>query len=97
MQCCADGHRRSRVVKPSPSRDKPVNQFETPAGDLDQAAVASEMPLTPEERARLLVKLDAEFDAAERSIDEEGTISAKELLKERTAYWTSLTRSSGKG
>jgi hypothetical protein len=38
-------------------------------------------PLTPEERARLLAELEAEFEAAERSIREEGTITAEELRK----------------
>lgn len=36
-------------------------------------------PLTPEERARLLAELEAEFEAAERSIREEGTITAEQL------------------
>ena len=38
-------------------------------------------PMTPEERARLLAELEAEFEAAERSIREEGTLTAEELRK----------------
>jgi len=36
-------------------------------------------PLTPEERTRLLAELEAEFEAAERSIREEGVVTAEEL------------------
>ena len=35
--------------------------------------------LTPEERTRLLAELEAEFEAAERSIREEGVVTAEEL------------------
>ena len=74
-------------MKPSRSRDKPVNPFETPEDHCDQTDAASDTSLTPEERARLLVELDAELEAAERSIKEEGTISAKEFLEQRAKYW----------
>ena len=36
-------------------------------------------PLTPEERTRLLAELEVEFEAAERSIREEGVVTAEEL------------------
>jgi hypothetical protein len=35
--------------------------------------------LTPEERTRLLAELEAEFEAAERSIREEGVVTPEEL------------------
>jgi len=54
---------------------------------------ADDAPLTPEERARLLAELEAEWEAAERSIREEGTISAKEFLMQRADYWARMTRS----
>ena len=83
-------------MKPSRSRDEPVNQSRTAENDLDQAAAAvPEVALTPEERARLLVKLEAEFEAAERSIEEEGTISTEEFVKQRADYWADVTQSSG--
>jgi hypothetical protein len=92
MLRCADCQDRSGVVKPSRSQGKPVDQSKAPEGDLDQcAAVGPEVELTPEERARLLAELEAELENAERSIQEEGTISAKELLKHRAAYWAGLT------
>jgi hypothetical protein len=47
----------------------------------DQRADERAAPLTPEERVRLLAELEAEFEAAERSIREEGTITADELRK----------------
>jgi hypothetical protein len=93
MLGCADRHRRSRFVKPSRSRDKPVRRSRTPKDDVDQAEAAPEAPLTLEERARLLVELEAELEAAERSVEEEGTISAEELLKRRAEYWAVPTRS----
>ena len=81
-------------MKPSRSRDKPVHQSKTTKDDLDQSAGdAPDAPLAPEERARLLIKLEAEFEAAERSVEEEGTISAEEFLKQRAEYWARLTRS----
>jgi hypothetical protein len=92
MLGCSDRHRRSRVVKPSRSRDKPVHRSRTPEDDFDQADAAPEAPLTLEERARLLVELEAELEAAERSVEEEGTISADELLKRRAEYWAVPTR-----
>jgi acyl-CoA reductase-like NAD-dependent aldehyde dehydrogenase len=96
MLCCADRHRRSRVVKPSRSRDKPVGPTKTQEHDVEQVTgAASEAPLTPEERARLLAELEAELEAAERSIEEEGTISAEEFLELRAAYWTGLVQNSG--
>jgi hypothetical protein len=92
MLRCANRQHRSGVVKPSRSEDKAGHQSKAPEDDLDQSAAAeAEVELTPEERARLLVELEAELENAERSIQEEGTISAKELLKQRAAYWAGLT------
>jgi hypothetical protein len=59
----------------SPIEDRPDHDTE------DQQPDESSIPLTPEERARLLAELEAEFEAAERSIREEGAISAEELRK----------------
>lgn len=63
----------------------------------DQQPDESSTPLTPEERARLLAELEAEFEAAERSIREEGTITAEEFLKHRAEYWADLKRRSDTG
>ena len=52
----------------------------------DQQTDESTTPLTPEERARLLAELEAELEAAERSIREEGTITTEEFLKQRAEY-----------
>lgn len=83
-------------MKPSRSRDKPVKPLRTPEDDLDQATgAAPEAPITPAERARLLVDLEAELEAAERSIEQEGTISADEFLKQRADYWAGLTQDAG--
>jgi hypothetical protein len=83
-------------VKPSRSSDKSLNNSRKSKDDLDQAADAlPEVALTPEERARLLAELEAEFEAAERSIEKEGTISADEFLKRRADYWAGLTPGSG--
>jgi acyl-CoA reductase-like NAD-dependent aldehyde dehydrogenase len=98
MLAYAHEHCRSCVVKPSRTKGKIDHQSKAPQEDVDQAAgTAPEAPLTPEERARLLVKLEAELEAAERSIEDEGTISAEELLKQRAAYWAGVTRGSGQG
>jgi hypothetical protein len=78
-------------VKPSRTQEKPVHQSEAPAGALPEVA------LTPEERAGLLIKLEAELEAAERTIEEEGTISAEEFVKQRADFWTDLKPSSGDG
>ena len=83
-------------MKPSRSRDKPFNQSRR--SEDDRVRVADALPgvaLTPEERAQLLAELEAELEAAERSIEEEGTISAEEFVKQRADYWADLTRSSG--
>jgi hypothetical protein len=58
----------------------------------DAGPSETETPLTPEERARLLAELEAELAEAERSIAEEGTISAEEFRKLRAAYWMRLDR-----
>jgi hypothetical protein len=76
-------------VKPSQTKGKVNHQSKASDEDVDQATgTAPEAPLTPDERARLLIKLEA----AERSIEDEGTISAEELLKQRAAYWAGSTR-----
>ena len=81
-------------MKPSRPKDKPVHQSKTPKDDLDQSTdAAPDAPLAPGKRARLLIKLEAEFEAAERSIEEEGTIGAEEFLKQRAGYWARLARS----
>lgn len=49
-------------------------------------------PLTPEERARLLAELEAELEEAERSIAEEGTISAEEFRAHMSALLAELAR-----
>jgi hypothetical protein len=91
-------HCRSCVVKPSRTKGKVDHQSKATEKDVDQAAgTAPEAPLTPDERVRLLIKLGAEFEAAERSIEDEGTISAEELLKQRAAYWAGVARGSGQG
>lgn len=54
-------------------------------------------PLTPEERARLLAELEAELEAAERSIREEGTITAEKFLKQRADYWADQNKRSDVG
>jgi hypothetical protein len=51
---------------------------------------AGSTALTPQERARLVSELQAELEAAERSIREEGTVSAKEFLKRCADYWSDL-------
>jgi hypothetical protein len=63
----------------------------------DQRPDESSTHLTPEERARLLAELEAEFEAAERSIREEGTITAEEFLKQRAQYWADLSTRSDSG
>jgi hypothetical protein len=79
-------------VKPSRSQNKPGHQSKASEDDLDRSTAGGpEVELTPEERARLLAELEAELENAERSIQEEGTISAEELLKHRAAYWAGLT------
>lgn len=83
-------------MKPSRSKDKPVDPTRTQEDDRELVTdAAPEAPLTPEERARLLAELEAELDAAERSIEEEGTISAEEFLEQRAAYWTGVAQNSG--
>jgi hypothetical protein len=47
-------------------------------------------PLTPEERTRLLAELEAEFEAAERSIREEGVVTAEELERHLDALLLEL-------
>jgi hypothetical protein len=75
-------------VKTSRSRDKQVHPSKTTEENLDGAAgAAPEAPLAPEERTRLLIKLEAELEAAEHSIEAEGTISAEEFLQQRADYW----------
>jgi hypothetical protein len=91
MLSCADRCQRSFVVKSARSKRKPVPQSKAPAG------ASPEVVLTSEERARLLAELEAELEAAERSIEEEGTISAEEFLKQRADYWAGSTESSGEG
>lgn len=80
-------------MKPSRTKSKVDHQSKASDEDVDQATgTAPEATLTPDERARLLIKLEAELEAAERSIEDEGTISAEELLKQRAAYWAGSTR-----
>jgi len=96
MVHCADRQHRSRVVKPSRSRDKPFNQSSGSEDDLNGRANASlEVALTPEERERLLAELEAELEVAERSIEEEGIIAAEEFVRQRADYWAGSTESSG--
>ena len=47
-------------------------------------------PLTPEERTRLLAELEAGFEAAERSIREEGVVTAEELERHLDALLLEL-------
>ena len=54
-------------------------------------------PLTAEERTALIAELEAELEAAERSVREEGTLSAEEFLKQRADYWAGLSERSGEG
>jgi len=56
-------------------KDRPADDHQA------QQSKESLAPLTPGERARLLAELEAEFEAAERSIREERTITAEELRK----------------
>ena len=66
-------------------------------GEACSTEADEDAPLTAEERARLLAELEAEFEAAERSIREEGTISAEEFLKRRADYWEGVAKLRGEG
>jgi hypothetical protein len=71
-------------VKPSPSKHDAMDPAKA---DDDFGRPADDAPLTPEERTRLLTELEAEFEAAERSIREEGAISAEELKRHLDALF----------
>ncbi|MGH6887341.1 MAG: hypothetical protein ACREGK_14850 [Geminicoccales bacterium] len=62
--------------------------------DADDGAgpAAPDAPLSPDERARLLAELEAELAEAERSIAEEGTISAEEFRAHMNALLAELAR-----
>ena len=72
------GRSKARRDEPGPSK--------SPRGGADADA------LTPEERARLLAELEAELAEAERSIAEEGTISAEEYRARMSTLLAELAR-----
>ena len=75
--------RRSKADRDEPKRSD---------GPRDAGPSGTEAPLTPEERARLLAELEAELSEAERSIAEEGTISAEEYRAHMSALLAELAR-----
>ena len=48
---------------------------------------ARDMPLSPDERDRLMAELEAELEAGERSIREEGVVTAQELERHLDALF----------
>jgi hypothetical protein len=90
----AEGIAGITLVKPSPAK----LDASDPAGtDDDLEQTVDETPLTPEERARMLAELEAEFEAAERSIRQEGTISSEEFLRQREEYWAAVAKGGNAG